>query len=169
MAGLANVFGYGAMTNHQNDIRNSRSILIIGMNPIVGLPAPIFLSGSSQQFDLARSTVDRNQGRNVIDDRMELPSGRLRRIFRSGSSFFCAVSIVDVDVRSAPPGQSARVIMKRRGGEEKPTILTVGAPQAGFDLAPRTGGEKRLPVRGQTVDVGFVNGGVPPPASRLLR
>ena len=33
VAGLANVWGYGAMTNNQNDIRNSRSILIIGMNP----------------------------------------------------------------------------------------------------------------------------------------
>ena len=59
--------------------------------------------------------------------------------------------------------------MKRRGGEEKPTILTVGAPQAGFDLTPRTGGEKRLPVRSQTVDVVLMNGSVPPPASRLLR
>lgn len=33
VAGLANVWGYGAMTNNQNDIRNSRSIMIIGMNP----------------------------------------------------------------------------------------------------------------------------------------
>ncbi|MEK7204167.1 MAG: molybdopterin-dependent oxidoreductase, partial [candidate division NC10 bacterium] len=38
MAGLANVFGYGAMTNHQNDIRNSRSVLIIGMNPAENHP-----------------------------------------------------------------------------------------------------------------------------------
>ena len=38
MAGLANVFGYGAMTNHQNDIRNSRSIMIIGMNPAENHP-----------------------------------------------------------------------------------------------------------------------------------
>jgi formate dehydrogenase major subunit len=38
VAGLANVFGYGAMTNHQNDIRNSRSILIIGMNPAENHP-----------------------------------------------------------------------------------------------------------------------------------
>ena len=38
MAGLANVFGYGAMTNSQNDIRNSRSIMIIGMNPAENHP-----------------------------------------------------------------------------------------------------------------------------------
>jgi formate dehydrogenase major subunit len=38
VAGLANVFGYGAMTNHQNDIRNSRSVLIIGMNPAENHP-----------------------------------------------------------------------------------------------------------------------------------
>jgi formate dehydrogenase major subunit len=38
VAGLANVFGYGAMTNSQNDIRNSRSILIIGMNPAENHP-----------------------------------------------------------------------------------------------------------------------------------
>jgi len=38
VAGLANVFGYGAMTNSQNDIRNSRSVLIIGMNPAENHP-----------------------------------------------------------------------------------------------------------------------------------
>ncbi|MFQ5916129.1 MAG: molybdopterin-dependent oxidoreductase, partial [Nitrospinota bacterium] len=32
VAGLANVWGYGAMTNSMNDIRNSRSILLIGEN-----------------------------------------------------------------------------------------------------------------------------------------
>jgi hypothetical protein len=85
------------------------------MNPIVGLPAPIFLSGSIQQFDLTRSSVDCNQGRNVIDDRVQLPSDRLRQVFRSRSRLFYVVAIVDVDVRSAPPGQSARVIVQRRG------------------------------------------------------
>jgi len=38
VAGLANVFGYGAMTNNQNDIRNSRSVMIIGMNPAENHP-----------------------------------------------------------------------------------------------------------------------------------
>jgi len=38
VAGLANVFGFGAMTNNQNDIRNSRSVLIIGMNPAENHP-----------------------------------------------------------------------------------------------------------------------------------
>jgi formate dehydrogenase major subunit len=38
VAGLAQVFGFGAMTNNQNDIRNSRSVLIIGMNPAENHP-----------------------------------------------------------------------------------------------------------------------------------
>jgi len=38
VAGLAQVFGFGAMTNHQNDIRNSRSVMIIGMNPAENHP-----------------------------------------------------------------------------------------------------------------------------------
>ncbi len=32
MAGLANTWGYGAMTNHLNDMRNSKSIIMIGSN-----------------------------------------------------------------------------------------------------------------------------------------
>ncbi len=32
MAGLANTWGYGAMTNHLNDMRNSRSIIMLGSN-----------------------------------------------------------------------------------------------------------------------------------------
>lgn len=38
VAGLANVWGYGAMTNSMNDIRNSRSILIIGENVCTSHP-----------------------------------------------------------------------------------------------------------------------------------
>jgi formate dehydrogenase major subunit len=38
VAGLAQVFGFGAMTNNQNDIRNSRSVMIIGMNPAENHP-----------------------------------------------------------------------------------------------------------------------------------
>ncbi|MGX0879086.1 formate dehydrogenase major subunit [Roseovarius sp. MBR-154] len=38
VAGVANTFGYGAMTNTYNDIRNSRSIIIIGGNPAEAHP-----------------------------------------------------------------------------------------------------------------------------------
>jgi formate dehydrogenase major subunit len=38
VAGLANVWGYGAMTNSMNDIRNSRSVLIIGENVCTSHP-----------------------------------------------------------------------------------------------------------------------------------
>ena len=114
---------------------------IVWMYHIAGLPllhvghaaAVVFLSGPVFQFELTRRVVDRNQGWNVVDDRTELPLARSQQIFRS-RRLFCAVSIVDVDVRSAPTGQSARVIMKRRGAEEEPAILAVGAPQAHFDL-----------------------------------
>lgn len=38
VAGVANVFGYGAMTNSFNDIQNSRSIFLIGGNPAEAHP-----------------------------------------------------------------------------------------------------------------------------------
>ncbi|MCZ6729739.1 MAG: molybdopterin-dependent oxidoreductase [SAR324 cluster bacterium] len=38
VAGLANVWGYGAMTNSMNDIRNSKSVLIIGENVCTSHP-----------------------------------------------------------------------------------------------------------------------------------
>ncbi len=38
VAGVANTYGYGAMTNTYNDIRNSRSIIIIGGNPAEAHP-----------------------------------------------------------------------------------------------------------------------------------
>jgi formate dehydrogenase major subunit len=38
VAGLANVWGYGAMTNNMNDIRNSKSVIIVGQNPAENHP-----------------------------------------------------------------------------------------------------------------------------------
>ncbi|MSU90285.1 molybdopterin-dependent oxidoreductase [Rhodobacteraceae bacterium 2CG4] len=38
VAGVANIYGYGAMTNSYNDIRNSKSIIIIGGNPAEAHP-----------------------------------------------------------------------------------------------------------------------------------
>ena len=85
------------------------------MYPVVCLCATVFPSGPIQQFDLARPGMDRNQGWNVVDDRVKLPSARLRRGFRLRSALFRAELVLDVGVGSAPPGQSARVIVQRRG------------------------------------------------------
>ncbi|MFQ5521410.1 MAG: molybdopterin-dependent oxidoreductase, partial [Candidatus Methylomirabilia bacterium] len=54
VAGLANVWGYGAMTNSMNDIRNSRSVLIIGENPAESHPI-------SMQHILTAKEVNRAQ------------------------------------------------------------------------------------------------------------
>lgn len=54
VAGLANVWGYGVMTNSMNDIRNSRSIMIIGENPCESHPI-------SMQHILTAKEVNRAQ------------------------------------------------------------------------------------------------------------
>ncbi|MFQ5839674.1 MAG: molybdopterin-dependent oxidoreductase, partial [Candidatus Methylomirabilales bacterium] len=54
VAGLANTWGYGVMTNSMNDIRNSRSILIIGENPCESHPI-------SMQHILTAKEVNRAQ------------------------------------------------------------------------------------------------------------
>jgi len=41
VAGVANTWGYGAMTNSYNDIHNSRSILLIGSNPAEAHPVSL--------------------------------------------------------------------------------------------------------------------------------
>ena len=41
VAGLANTWGYGAMTNSFNDLRNSKTILILGANPAEAHPVAL--------------------------------------------------------------------------------------------------------------------------------
>jgi formate dehydrogenase major subunit len=41
VAGVANTWGYGAMTNSYNDIRNSKTIMIMGGNPAVAHPVSL--------------------------------------------------------------------------------------------------------------------------------
>ena len=41
VAGVANTWGYGAMTNSMNDIQNSRSMLFIGGNPAEAHPVSL--------------------------------------------------------------------------------------------------------------------------------
>ncbi|MFY4744147.1 molybdopterin-dependent oxidoreductase, partial [Aliarcobacter butzleri] len=38
VAGAANTFGYGGMSNHLGDMHNSKAILIMGANPAVAHP-----------------------------------------------------------------------------------------------------------------------------------
>src|SRR3546814_15645974 len=44
VAGTANVFGYGAMTNSLNDIQNSKSVLMIGNNAAEAHPVSMLHS-----------------------------------------------------------------------------------------------------------------------------
>ena len=62
VAGLANTWGYGAMTNSFNDIRNSKTMLILGGNPAEA--HPVSLQHVLEGKELNRSNVI------VIDPRM---------------------------------------------------------------------------------------------------
>ena len=61
VAGVANTWGYGAMTNSCNDIHNSRSILIIGGNPAEAHPVSLQRiqgrPGEQRAADRNRSTL----------------------------------------------------------------------------------------------------------------
>ena len=62
VAGLANTWGYGAMTNSFNDIRNSKTMLILGGNPAEA--HPVSLQHVLEGKELNRANVI------VIDPRM---------------------------------------------------------------------------------------------------
>ena len=62
VAGLANTWGYGAMTNSFNDIRNSKTLLILGANPAEA--HPVSLQHVLEGKELNRANVI------VIDPRM---------------------------------------------------------------------------------------------------
>ena len=51
VAGVANTWGYGAMTNSYNDIRNSKTMIIMGGNPAEAHPVSLqhILAGKEQQ------------------------------------------------------------------------------------------------------------------------
>ena len=57
VAGLANVWGYGAMTNSMNDIRNSKSILIIGENVCTSHPIAMQHILTAKEVNNARVIV----------------------------------------------------------------------------------------------------------------
>jgi formate dehydrogenase major subunit len=51
VAGVANTWGYGAMTNSYNDIRNAKTVIVMGGNPAEAHPVSLFhlLSGKELQ------------------------------------------------------------------------------------------------------------------------
>ncbi len=77
VAGLANVWGYGAMTNSMNDIRNSRSIMVIGENCCESHPI-------SMQHILTAKEVNRAQ-LIVIDPRFTKTAAFANQYYRHRS------------------------------------------------------------------------------------
>ncbi|MDB5368813.1 MAG: formate dehydrogenase, partial [Roseomonas sp.] len=57
VAGVANVFGYGAQTNSYNDIRNSRTIIIMGGNPAEAHPISMQHVLSGKEMNRANMIV----------------------------------------------------------------------------------------------------------------
>ena len=67
VAGVANCWGYGAMTNSFNDIRNSKTILIWGGNPAEAHPVSLAASvgrrrTEQRKFHRCRSAIDADRG-----------------------------------------------------------------------------------------------------------
>ena len=50
VAGVANTWGYGAMTNSYNDIHNSKAMFIIGGNPAEAHPVITHLMKAKEQI-----------------------------------------------------------------------------------------------------------------------
>src|SRR5262245_28690862 len=57
VAGVANVWGYGAMTNSYNDIRNSKTIVIMGGNPADAHPVSLQHVLTGKQINRANMVV----------------------------------------------------------------------------------------------------------------
>jgi hypothetical protein len=57
VAGVANTRGYGAMTNSYNDIRNSKTIVVMGGNPAVAHPVSLQHVLEGKEFNRANMIV----------------------------------------------------------------------------------------------------------------
>ena len=60
VAGVANTWGYGAMTNSYNDIRNSKTLLILGGNPAEAHPVSLQHLLEGKELNRANFIVDRS-------------------------------------------------------------------------------------------------------------
>ena len=59
VAGVANTWGYGAMTNSYNDIRNAKTMIIMGGNPAEA--HPVSLQHLLEGKELNRANYDRHR------------------------------------------------------------------------------------------------------------
>ncbi len=78
VAGVANTWGYGAMTNSYNDIHNSRSIIVIGGNPAEAHPVSLLhLLKAKEQNNAPLIVVDPRFTRTAAhaDEFMRIRSG----------------------------------------------------------------------------------------------
>ncbi len=78
VAGVANTWGYGAMTNSYNDIHNSRAILVIGGNPAEAHPVSLLhLMKAKEQNNAPLIVVDPRFTRTAAhaDEYVRLRSG----------------------------------------------------------------------------------------------
>ena len=60
VAGVANTWGYGAMTNSYNDIRNSKTMIIMGGNPAEAHPVSLQHLLEGKELNKANWIVDRS-------------------------------------------------------------------------------------------------------------
>ena len=60
VAGVANTWGYGAMTNSYNDIRNARTIMVMGGNPAEAHPVSLQHILEGKELNRANMIVDRS-------------------------------------------------------------------------------------------------------------
>ncbi|HXK57626.1 MAG TPA: molybdopterin-dependent oxidoreductase, partial [Gammaproteobacteria bacterium] len=74
VAGVANTWGYGAMTNSYNDIHNSKSILIIGGNPAEAHPVSL--------QHVFKATEENNAPLIVIDPRFTRTAAHANHFLR---------------------------------------------------------------------------------------
>ncbi len=146
VAGLANVWGYGAMTNNQNDIRNSRSILIIGMNPAETHPI------SMQHILTAKET---NRAIIIsVDPRFTKTSAFANKYVRIRSGTDVAFIYGLINIILANGWEDKQVINERTYGFEKlKTEITkydpdtvsdiTGVPKADLEWVARTMAQNR--------------------------
>ena len=83
VAGVANTWGYGAMTNSYNDIHNSRAIFLIGGNPAEAHPVSllhILLCKGAEQCAADRLRPALHAHRGPCGRIRSLPPGHGRRV-----------------------------------------------------------------------------------------
>ncbi|MGQ4809276.1 Periplasmic nitrate reductase [Candidatus Entotheonellaceae bacterium PAL068K] len=146
VAGLANIWGYGAMTNSMNDIRNSRSILIIGENVCTSHPI-------AMQHILAAKEVNRAQVM-VVDPRFSKTAAFANQYvrLRSGTDVAFIYGLIYIILKN--DWQDKRMLNERTYGlqylvdevakYDPDTVSDItGVPRAELERVARTMAENR--------------------------